>query len=63
MYLMSVWWRGVYGRINGGMRALDLAMVSREATQGKGARSLSTSHVPLEPSRGERHDMTQDGGR
>jgi hypothetical protein len=60
---MSVWRRGGYGRISGGTRALELAMVSREATPGKGARLLSTSHVPFEPSRGERHDMTEAGGR
>jgi hypothetical protein len=46
-----------------GTRALELAMVNREAALGKGARLLSTSHVPLEPSWGERHDMTHAGGR
>jgi hypothetical protein len=42
---------------------LELAMVSREAAPRKGARSLSTSHVLVEPSRGERHDMAHAGGR
>jgi hypothetical protein len=37
-YLKSVWWRGEYGRINGGTRTLELAIVNREATLGKGAR-------------------------
>jgi hypothetical protein len=32
MYIRSVWWRGGYGRINGRTRALDVAIVSREAT-------------------------------
>jgi hypothetical protein len=63
MYLKSVWWQGGYGRISGGTRALELAMVNREATLGHGARSPSTSLVPVEPSRGEGHDMTQAGGR
>jgi hypothetical protein len=61
MFFMSVWWRGGYGRINGGTRALELATVIREVAPGKGARSLSTSHVPVEPSRGESHDMTHAG--
>jgi hypothetical protein len=38
MYLKSVWWGGGYGRINGGTRALELALVTREATPRKGAR-------------------------
>jgi hypothetical protein len=38
-------------------------MVSREAAPGKGARSPSTSHVLVEPSRGVRHDMTHAGDR
>jgi hypothetical protein len=63
MYLKRVWWRGGYGRISGGTRALELAMVSREATYGKGARSPSTSHVPVGPSRGVRHDVIHVGGR
>jgi hypothetical protein len=63
MYLRSVWWRGGYGRISGGTRALELAMVSREAKPEKGSRSPSTSHVPIERSRGGRHDMTHAGGR
>jgi hypothetical protein len=37
-------------------------MIRREATPENGARSLSTSHVPVESSRGERHDMTHAGG-
>jgi hypothetical protein len=31
MYLMGVWWRGGYGRINGGLQLLELAADSREA--------------------------------
>jgi hypothetical protein len=62
MYLKSVWKRGGYGRISGGTRALERAMVSREAASGKGARSPSISLVPVEPSRGVRHDMTHAGG-
>jgi hypothetical protein len=58
-----VWWRGGYGRFSGEMRALELAMVSREAAQGKGACSPSSSPLPLAPSRGARHDMTHAGGR
>jgi hypothetical protein len=38
-------------------------MLSREATPWKGARSPSTSHVPVTPSRGARHDATHAGGR
>jgi hypothetical protein len=63
MYLRSVWWRGGYGRINGWTRALELAMVGREAAPRKAARSLSTSPMLVEPSQGERHDMTHAGGR
>jgi hypothetical protein len=63
MYLKSVWWRGLYGRISGGTRALEVAMVSWEASPRKGARSLSTSHVLVEPFRGKRHDMTHEGGQ
>jgi hypothetical protein len=63
MYLRSVWWRGGYGRINGGTWALELAMVGREAAPDCGARSPSTSHVPVEPSRGARHDATHAGSR
>jgi hypothetical protein len=62
MNLKSVWWRGGYGRINGGTRGLEVTMINREVTPRKGARSPSTSHVPVEPSRGERHDMTHAGG-
>jgi hypothetical protein len=49
--------------MSGGTRALEQAMANREAAPEKGARSLSASHVPVELSRGERHDMTQDGGQ
>jgi hypothetical protein len=64
MYLRSVWWRGGYGRFNGGTRALELAIISWEATQGKCTRSPSTGHVLVEPySRVERHYMTKAGGR
>jgi hypothetical protein len=35
-------WRGVYGRINGGLKVLELAPDSREATLGMGARYTST---------------------
>jgi hypothetical protein len=38
MYYRSVWWRGGYGRINGGGRVLVLVVASREATPGKGSR-------------------------
>jgi hypothetical protein len=38
-------------------------MVNRKPALGKRARSLSTSHVSAEPSRGEGHDMTQACGR
>jgi hypothetical protein len=38
-------------------------MVSRKAAPGKGARSPSTNFVSIEPSRGERHDITQAGCR
>jgi hypothetical protein len=31
LYLRRVWWRGGYGRIGDGTRALELAMVNREA--------------------------------
>jgi hypothetical protein len=48
--------------MSGGTRALELAIVNREASPGKGIGSLSTSHLPIEPSRGDRHDMTHDGG-
>jgi hypothetical protein len=61
MYLKSVWWRGGYGRISGW--TMEMAIVNREATPRKGVRSPSTSHVPVEPSRGTRHDMTHAGGR
>ena len=47
--LMSVWWRGGYGRISGGLRMWELAGESREATLGYGAHSTSTS--VLAPSR------------
>jgi hypothetical protein len=40
-----------------------MAMVSREAAQGKSARSSSTNPLPIEPSRGERHDIAHVGGR
>jgi hypothetical protein len=63
MYLRSVWRRGGYGRIVGGTRASELAMVSREVAPRKGAHKPSTSLVLVAPSRGARHDVTQAGGR
>jgi hypothetical protein len=38
-------------------------MVIREVAPRKGVGSLSTCHVPVEPSKGERHDVTHDGGQ
>jgi hypothetical protein len=35
-------WRGGYGRINGGLRVLELAAHGREVTLGKVARYTST---------------------
>jgi hypothetical protein len=49
--------------VSGGTRALELPMVGREATPRKGARSPSTSLVPIAPFRGARHDATHAGAR
>jgi hypothetical protein len=38
-------------------------VASREAAQGKGARYPSTSHVPVETSRGVKQDLAHAGGR
>jgi hypothetical protein len=63
MFLMSLWWRGGHGLINGGTRALELAMVNPEAAPRQGAHSPSINSVPVAPSRGARDDMTHAGGR
>jgi hypothetical protein len=38
MYLMSVWWRGGYGRVNVGTRVSDMAAENREAAPRNGVR-------------------------
>jgi hypothetical protein len=40
--MWNILWREGYGRISGGMRVLEVAADSREATPGKGAHSTST---------------------
>jgi hypothetical protein len=42
-------WRGGYGQIGGGREALEVGADNREAAEGQGARSTSTTALDVEP--------------
>jgi hypothetical protein len=65
MYLMSVWRRGEYGRINGGTLRLKLLEDNWEAAPWHGARSTSTSAPKTEPTKdgGELNTFSEDDSR
>jgi hypothetical protein len=55
--------RGGYGRIRGGLRALELAVDNREARHGKGARCSSTCMLTsVRPNRTSRHQEHEECG-
>jgi hypothetical protein len=62
LHLMSIWRRGGYGRISGGMRASELAAGCHEASLENGAWWMTTSLVDVEPLVGASRDAKQAGG-
>jgi hypothetical protein len=51
-------WREGNGRVSGGLRMLELAVESREAALGKGARYTSTGMLTSSSPKGEHHDTS-----
>jgi hypothetical protein len=62
-YLMSLCMRRRYGRNNGGLEVLELAVNNREATLRKGAGWPSTKHLDVEPPQRGRHDAKKASGQ